>query len=51
MGQCGTKTEGWQHDNQYHVVVGSAVVNAMLSSCEQESGRAASTSQIDWGRS
>ena len=28
MGQHGMKTEGWQHDNQYHVVVGSAIVDA-----------------------
>ena len=39
MGQHGTKTEGWQHDNQYHVMVRSAVVDAMLNSCEWESGR------------
>ena len=39
MGQHDMKTEGWQHNNQYHVVVGSVIVNAMLSSCEQESGQ------------
>ena len=28
MGQHGTKTEGWQHNDQYHVMVGSAIVDA-----------------------
>ena len=39
MGQHGMKTEGWWHDNQSHVMVRSAVVDAMLNSCERESGR------------
>ena len=39
MGQHGMKTEGWWHDDQYRVVVRSAIVDAMLNSCEQESGR------------
>ena len=50
MGQHGTKTEGWWHDDRYCVVVRSAIVDAMSRSCEQESGRMASASQIDWVR-